>query len=154
MERNSSWLCLRWQLSYVSSELQREALRKIAEKGHWSRKRHDSAVKNQNSHQTCQSIFTKLSCWLHGSTPNTAGLVRPNWNWALFLSPTELPHSVIRSQIRLSYLDYSVSTLGQESLSTEGPVQTSHARVIPPLCENKQKLKALVGERNCVNRNE
>lgn len=81
-------------------------------------------------------------------------LMRPNWTCALFLSPAEqLPHSVIRSQIRPCYLDYSVSTLGQESLSAEGPVQTSPARVFPSLCESKQKLKALVGERNRVNIN-
>lgn len=149
MARNSSWLPLKWQLSYMSSELQREALRKMAEIGDWSR---NSAITTR--------IVTPASLFLQNCPVDWMGQHQTLQVWwgptgteLCFSLLQSWSNSVIRSQIRLSHLKYPVSTLGQESLSTGGPVQTSHARVIPPLCENKQKLKALVGERNCVNMN-
>lgn len=159
MEGNLSWLHLKWQLKYVSSELQREALRKTAETAETEVEnvRPDNEVRNLIlGHQIWQSFLTKLSVDWIGQYQRLRvwPSVKSNWTCAVCISYAEqLPHSIIRNQIRPWYLNYSVSTFRQESLSIKSPVQTFHARVILPLCKNKQKLKALVGERNCINMN-
>jgi len=109
--------------------------------------RPDNVVENLTfGHQIWQSFLTKLS--VDGRRQYQRLQVWPSvksdWTCAVCTSHAEqLPCSVMRNQIKPWYLNYSVSTLGQESLSIKGPMQTFHARVILSLCKNKQKLKSL-----------